>query len=77
MKILVTTDFYDTYELYETENPEGLKEYVKVMANENRSIELDPDEYKLIGTHDEIWTQEALEAADEVIFIEDYIESED
>ena len=65
MIVMITSDFYSEYELYRTEDPEDIK---KDITN------IDTSKHELIGSHDDIWTDEALKMADEVIYIEDYME---
>ena len=74
MKILIATDFYAEYELYETDKPEGLKNYISLMLL-GSDIELDENKYKLIGNQDTIETQEAIEQADKIIYISDIAEN--
>ena len=71
MKILITSDFYYEYELYETDDADGLKELVKRMIN-GEDITPDPAKYKFLGFHDDITTEEAIAAADEIIFTSDF-----
>ena len=76
MKVLITSDFYSEYELYETDNLAGLKNYVALMAN-GGDTELDPKQYKLLGTDDNITTEDVIKMADEIIYISDYEEYEE
>ena len=72
MKVLITSDFYSEYELYETNNLEGLKNYVSLMAN-GIDVNLNPEQHKLLGTDNNFAICEVKEMADEVIYITDYI----
>lgn len=71
MKVLITTDFYAEYELYETENINGLKNYVALMVLNTPDLELDENKYKLIGNQDTMTTEEAIEQADEIIYMDE------
>ena len=73
MKVLITSDFYSEYELYETNNLAGLKEYVSLMVN-GIDANLDPEQYKLLGTDNNFAICEVKEMADEIIYITDYIQ---
>lgn len=65
--ILVTTDFYSEFELYETTDPDDLKEYLTALYN-GESVEIDETKHELIGSQDDIDTQDAINAADETIY---------
>lgn len=71
MKALITTDFYAEYELYETENINGLKNYVALMVLNTPDLELDENKYKLIGNQDTMTTEEAIKQADEIIYMDE------
>ncbi len=75
MKVLITSDFYSEYELYETDNPTGLKNYVALMAN-GYDVDPDPKQYRLLGSDSDFTTCEAIEMADEIIYVSDYIHEE-
>lgn len=70
MKVLITSDFYSEYELYETNNVNGLKNYAALMV-QNIDVDLDENQYKLLGYQDTLETQEAIEQADEIIYIDE------
>lgn len=71
--ILVTTDFYSEFELYETTDPDDLKEYLtKLYSGED--VELDEAKHELIGSQDDIDTQDAINAADETIYTYELVE---
>lgn len=65
--ILVTTDFYSEFELYETTDPDDLKEYLTALYN-GESVELDETKHTLLGSHDDISADDARAAADEIIY---------
>lgn len=71
MKVLITSDFYSEYELYETENINGLKNYAALMVLNTPDLELDENKYKLIGNQDTMTTEEAIKQADEIIYIDE------
>lgn len=71
MKALIATSFYAEYELYETSDIDGLKDLVKRMAN-GESVSPDPAIHKLLGSQDDMTTQEAIEAANETIWIDEF-----
>ena len=71
MKILVASDFYAEYELYETNDPEDLKEVVKRLAT---GEDADTSKHTVLGYQDTMDTQEAIAQADEVVFISDLID---
>ena len=70
MKVLITSSFYSEYELYETNNVNGLKNYAALMV-QNIDVDLDENQYKLLGYRDTLETQEAIEQADEIIYIDE------
>ena len=70
MKVLITSSFYSEYELYETNNVNGLKNYAALMV-QNIDVDLDENQYKLLGYQDTLETQEAIEQADEIIYIDE------
>ena len=69
MRILVASDFYSEFELYETSDPDGLKDSIKRLIN---GEDVDTNKHTILGTHDTIETQEAITQADEVIYISDF-----
>ena len=70
MKVLITSDFYGEYELWEAESLEDAKRYTAAMV---KGLEA-PEPGELIGTQDDILAADAIKAANEIIFIEDYME---
>ena len=70
MKVLITSSFYSEYELYETNNVNGLKNYAALMV-QNIDVDLDENQYKLLGYQDTLETREAIEQADEIIYIDE------
>jgi len=72
MKVLITSDFYTDYELYETEKPNGLKNWVALSMMQPDPLPLNPNVYRLIGTQDEITEEDARSQADEIIYTSDY-----
>lgn len=68
--ILVTADFYSEFELYETTDPDDLKEWVRDMVN-GRFRDLDERYHELSATHDTMETEEAIRVADEIIYMSD------
>lgn len=73
MKVLITSDFYSEYELYETDNLAGLENYVSLMVN-GGDANLDPEQHKLLGSDNDFAICEVKEMADEFIYITDYIQ---
>lgn len=69
MKILIATSFYSEYELYDTNDPDGL---VKDIRNMAKGKEVDTSRHKLLGYQDTIDTQEAIAQADKVVFIDNF-----
>lgn len=74
MIVMITSDFYSEYELYRTDDFEGLKDLYKEYL-EQGEIEIDINKYKLLCCQDDITTEAALKIADQVLYIGD-IESE-
>jgi hypothetical protein len=80
MKILITDDFYSAYELYEasdylsTDDGFSVEDYVAEQIKEKDGVDLDPDEFTLLGTQDTIDTEDAIKEADTTIFISDILE---
>lgn len=66
MKILLASDFYYEYELYETNDPEALKSWMRDMMN-GRFSKMDETKHKLLGSQDDLDLEEAQAAADEII----------
>ena len=73
MKILLTSDFFYEYDLYETSDPEALKAWIRDMMN-GRFSKMDETKHKLIGTQDDLTADEAQAAADEIIYDGDMYE---
>lgn len=73
MKILLASDFYYEYELYETSDPEALKTWIRDMMN-GRFSKMDEAKHKLLGTQDDMDADEAQAAADEIIYDGDMYE---
>lgn len=69
MIVLVTSDFFAEYELIQTENIEVTKERIKD-ALSGKDIQID-QYYTVIGSVDNMTTEEARNQADEVIYISD------
>lgn len=76
MKVLIASDFYSEYELYETDDIDDLREVTRRMAN---GEDVSPDETKhtLLGSQDDYWLEDVQAEADETIFITDLIEDEE
>ena len=74
MKVLITSDFYSDFELYETEHLNGLKNWIALSIVSDKPIDLDPKQYKLIGNQDTMDTQDAIDQADETLFTSDFME---
>ena len=72
MKILIASDFYAEYELYETNNPEHLKQHIAELVNGDDIVY--NEHFECIGNQDTMDTQEAIAQADEVVFISDLID---
>lgn len=68
--ILVTADFYSEYTVYKTTDAADLKNWVRDMVNE-RYRPLDESKHALLENHDTISTEEAIEMANEVIYMGD------
>ena len=69
-KILVTADFYSEFMLYETSDADDLKNWVRDMVNE-RFRPLDESKHQLIGSSEEMLSEDAINAADEVVYMGD------
>ena len=69
MKILIAGDFYSEFELYETSDPDGLKDSIKRLIN---GEDVDTSKHTILGTHDTMETQETIKQADKVIYISDF-----
>lgn len=69
-KILVTADFYSEFVLYETTDADDLKNWVRDMVNE-RFRPLDESRHQLIGSSDDLLSEDAINAADEVVYMGD------
>ena len=69
-KILVTADFYSEFVLYETTDADDLKNWVRDMVNE-RFRPLDESKHQLIGSSDDLLSEDAINAADEVVYMGD------
>lgn len=65
--ILVTTDFFSEFELYETTDPDDLRDYLTRLYN-GEDVELDETKHTLLGSQDDTETSEARAAADETIY---------
>lgn len=72
MKILVASDFYSEFELYETSDPNGLKDNIKRLIN---GEDVDISKHTILGTHDTIDTQEAIAQADKIIYTSELMDN--
>jgi len=72
MIVLLTSDFFADYELIETKNIDKTKERIKDLVN-GKDIQID-QYYSIIGSVDNMTTQEAQAAADQVLYISDFEE---
>lgn len=72
MIVLLTSDFFADYELIETENIDKTKERIKDLVS-GKDIQID-QYYSIIGSVDNMTTQEAQAAADQVLYISDFEE---
>jgi len=71
MIIMISSDFYGEYELIKATDAEAVREYARKAAN---GIDADlPADAEIIGSSDDITTDEAIQTADEIIFISDLI----
>ena len=75
MKVLIASDFYSEYELYETDDIDDLREVTRRMAN-GENCAPDPSKHILLGSQDDYWLEDVQAEADETIFITDLIEDE-
>ena len=72
MIVLLTSDFFADYELIETENIDKTKERIKDLVN---GKEFQEDKYySIIGSVDNIGSEEARNQADEILYISDFEE---
>lgn len=67
MKILFADSFYSEFELYETSNPEDLKATIKKLVN-GEPANIDETQHTIIGSQDDLETDDAINQADETIF---------
>lgn len=71
MIVMVTSDFYMDYELYKTDDPEGLENIIKTAYLTETDPEIDRDKYQVIGNQDDIISEVALNMSDKVIYLSD------
>ena len=71
MKILLAQEFFTDYELYETSDPELLKHKI-ALALMGHDVDIKPA--VILGTQDDMTTEEAEQQADEIIFLSDIAE---
>ena len=72
MIVLLTSDFFADYELIETENIDKTRKKIKDLVS-GKDIQID-QYYSIIGSVDNMTTQEAQAAADQVLYISDFEE---
>lgn len=70
--VLIAGDFYNEYELYETNNIDDLKSWFVECWNGNYKP-LDTTKHALIGSQDDICTDDAIKQADITIYVADLI----
>lgn len=70
--VLITSDFFSQYELYRTADVEELKDIIRAYEA-GEDIAPNPDRHQLIGSQDEISTEDAKQRTDEIIYFEDII----
>lgn len=70
MKILITSDFYYDYELIETDSVASAEKYIYACLN-NKDI---PTNIFLLGSSNDMDTDEVLRQADEVLYLTEYLE---
>ena len=71
MKVLIASDFYSEYELYETDDIDDLREVTRRMAN---GEDWTPDESKhtLLVTQDDYFLEDVKAEAEVTLFITDF-----
>lgn len=74
MKVLVASDFYYEYELYETDDLPEFVELTRQAVNSNEAIAIDGTKHKLIGGQEIFDTEEAKAMADVTLFTSDFYE---
>ena len=73
MKVLVAESFYSDFALFETEDPNGLNHYARLYTL-GQEVDCDPETYKMIGCQDTMTAEEAMEEADQVIYLSELAE---
>ena len=71
MIVMITSDYYNEYELYKTEDLSDIENSLKTYF-ETGVYEMDPGKHELIGSQDTIDTDDAIETADKILYIDDY-----
>lgn len=69
-RVLITTDNFKDFELYDTSDIEGIKEYAKGIT-EGTINDLDGTKHAYIGSQDDMTPEQAREAAETIIYLSD------
>ena len=73
MIVLIADAFFTDFELVKTENLDITKERIKDMIS-GKDVTINDEYYGIIGTMDDMTTKEALDLADETLYIQDFEE---
>ena len=73
MRVLVAERFFADFALFETSDPENLKECARLSVK-GKEIEPDPSIHRIIGDQDTMTAEEAQEEAEEIIFLPEIAE---
>ena len=64
MKVMIASDFFYEWELYEADDLNRFKQYAKNLLNNKENL----TEYRIIGSQDTMELSEAQEQADKIIY---------
>ena len=67
MTILITSDFYTDFELIEVESDKDAENYIQACISNTELPQV-----TIIGSSDNLTSDEAIERADKIIYISDY-----
>lgn len=72
MIVMIANDFYSEYELYRTDDLEGLKKVTMDYVTSGNA-DLDPNKYEYLGSQDDTWLEDAQKMADTILFASDFM----
>lgn len=72
--ILIASDFYNEYELYQTDDESALIEYLTALYKDPNTEKELPDGTEILGSQDDYFLDDVLSITDKTIWLSDLME---